>query len=326
MTGLQKFTIRRLWQSLLIFFIVANVLFFLFRLYPSNPTQIYLGASLSPEAQKEIKELYGLTKPMYMQYLLYLKNIVTFRLGRSFHTLEPVSVMIGQRVLNTVFLMGTGLFFTFIISLTMGTITAWFRNSKFDRIVTILSLMFRSTPLFLIGILLVYFFSIQLGILPTSKMHSAYFISQGLFQKFFNMDFLVHLILPVVTVTLFYTGTSLLIMRGSMLKTLASDYIMLARAKGVPEFSLMFGHAARNALLPVITTFATTAGLSIGGQVVVETVFSWPGMGKLMVNAVTGSDYPVAQGTFLMMAVLVISFNFIADVLYAYLDPRISYE
>ena len=222
--------------------------------------------------------------------------------------------------------MGIGLFFAFSIAFTLGTVTAWFRNSNLDKWTVIVSLVFRSTPLFLIGIGLVYLFAIRLGVLPTAKMHSAMFTYDGLLGKYFNLDFLYHLILPVITVVTFYTATPLLIMRGTMLKTLGTDYIMLAKAKGISENRIMFRHAARNALLPLITTFATTAGLAIGGQVIVESVFAWPGMGTAMVQAVLGSDYPVAQGTFFVMSIFVITLNFFADVTYAYLDPRISYE
>jgi len=326
MTGLQKFIIRRGWQTLLTFFVVATILFVLFRLYPSDPTKIMLGESLSPEAQRSLTRTYGLDKPLGIQYLLYIKNMATFQLGRSFHTRQPVSAIIKQRALNTVFLMGIGLFFAFTIAFALGTVTAWFRNSRLDKWTVILSLIFRSTPLFLIGIGLVYLFAIRLGVLPTAKMHSAIFTYSGFIEKYFNVDFLRHLVLPVITVVVFYTATPLLIMRGTMLKTLGSDYIMLAQAKGLSENRIMFRHAARNALLPLITTFATTAGLAIGGQVIIETVFAWPGMGTAMVQAVLGSDYPVAQGTFFVMSIFVISLNFIADVAYAYLDPRISYE
>lgn len=324
-TPMRGYVIKRLLQSILTIFIVASVLFILFRLVPGDPTAQVISPALSKPAQQRLKESYGLAKPLYAQYLLYIKNMFTFKWGRSFQTSLPVVDMVSYRFLNTIFLMGVAMFFTLTIGIFGGIIMAVRRGSLLEKSGLVGVLIFRSSPPFITGLILLIVLSYRLGIFPTGGMRTVGQLFETFTQKFFSVDFLHHLILPTLTVTLYYLATPLLIMRNSMLEVIGSGYVKLAKAKGVPPAKVILKHAARNALLPVVTVASLLIGFAIGGQVIVETVFSWPGMAKLMVDSAAYQDYPVAQATFLSMATLVIFLNLVADISYAYLDPRISY-
>jgi peptide/nickel transport system permease protein len=198
-------------------------------------------------------------------------------------------------------------------------VMAWRRQGPLDTAGTVMALIFQSAPPFVTGILLLMVLSYRLDLFPTGGM-----FTPGAARAFLSGDFLHHLVLPTITVSLYYLATPMLIMRDSMLEVMGSDFIELAKAKGLAPHVVMIKHAARNALLAVVTVASLMVGFAIGGQVLVETVFSWPGMGKLMVEAASSHDYPVAQGTFLVLAALVIFLNLLADISYCYLDPRIK--
>jgi peptide/nickel transport system permease protein len=201
---------------------------------------------------------------------------------------------------------------------------AWRRQGPLDVGGTVVALIFQSAPPFVTGLLMLMVLSYRLDLFPTGGMHTpGVSIGTGL-AVFLSKDFLHHLVLPTVTVALFYLATPMLIMRDSMLEVMGSDFIELAKAKGLAPHVVMIKHAARNALLAVVTVASLMVGFAIGGQVLVESVFSWPGMGQLMVEAASSHDYPVAQGTFMVLAALVIFLNLLADISYCYLDPRIK--
>jgi peptide/nickel transport system permease protein len=271
-----------------------------------------------------MKAAFGLDKPLYVQYVLYLKNIVTLEWGRSFTTSKKVFDMLSYRFWNTIFLMGAAMCFTLIAGIGLGMIMAWRRSGSLDVGATVSALVLQSAPPFVTGILLLMVLSYRLDIFPTGGMHTPGMRLETGIHILFNKDFLHHLVLPTITVAFYYLATPMLIMRDSMLEVLGSDFIELAKAKGLAPRVVMMKHAARNALLPVLTVSSIMVGFAIGGQVIVEQVFSWPGMGQLMVEAASGQDYPVAQATFLILAAVVIVLNLIADISYSYLDPRIS--
>jgi peptide/nickel transport system permease protein len=233
--------------------------------------------------------------------------------------------MLTYRFWNTIGLMGIGIFLTIGFGIVGGSIAAWRRGSITDKTSFFFVLVVRSAPPFVTGLLLIAIMSYRLEILPSSGMYSPGMRPNTLFQKFLSIDFFKHVILPSLTITAYNLADIFLIMRTSMLEAVGSDYIELAKAKGLKETTVMLKHATRNALLGVVTMSALVIGFAVGGQAVVETVFSWPGMGKLMVDSVAKSDYPVAQGSFFLLAVLVTVLNLIVDIIYAYLDPRISY-
>jgi peptide/nickel transport system permease protein len=244
-------------------------------------------------------------------------------MGYSYFYNQAVSTIIANRITNTLALMLIAVIFSYSFGVYLGAHMGWIRGTKLERVEMIIVLIARSMPVFWTGMVILYIFSFELGWFPVGGIRGATANPSGPIDRFFSMDFLHHVALPVITLTLYYTGLPLLLMRNNMLEIVTEDYVETARAKGLPTRRVIFRHAARNAILPVVTAFAIAIGFSVGGQVLIETVFSWPGLGQEMVEASLQSDYPLAQGTFLMLASIVIIMNFLADIMYTYLDPRV---
>jgi peptide/nickel transport system permease protein len=321
---MQEYIIRRILYTLVTLFGVATILFFIFRIMPGDPTAQVISPALDEVAQARLKQAYGLDKPLYVQYVLYLKNLVTLEWGRSFTSSRKVFDIMTYRFWNTIFLMGAAMCFVLVIGTGLGMVMAWRRQGPLDIGGTITAMVLQSAPPFVTGLLLLMVLSYRLDLFPTGGMQTpGVALGKGL-AIFLSADFLHHLVLPTITVSVFYLATPMLIMRDSMLEVMGSDFIELAKAKGLAPHVVMIKHAARNALMAVVTVASLMIGFAIGGQVLVETVFSWPGMGKLMVEAASSHDYPVAQATFLVLAALVIFLNLVADISYCYLDPRIK--
>jgi peptide/nickel transport system permease protein len=321
---MREYIARRIIYSLFTIFAVATVLFVLFRMMPGDPTAQVISPALDEASQARLKEAFGLDKPLILQYLIYLKNLVVLEWGRSFTSSEKVFDILMYRTWNTLLLMAAGMCLTLVLGVNLGMVMGWRRGGKLDVGSTVVSMVFQSAPPFITGILLLIVLSYRLDLLPTGGMSSPGVRPTGLIAFVFTEDFLKHLVLPTVTVTAYYLATPMLIMRDSMLEVLGSDFIEFARAKGLAPHVVMFRHAARNALLAVVTVSSILLGFAIGGQVIVETVFSWPGMGLMMVEAAASHDYPVAQASFLLLAIIVILMNLVADISYCYLDPRIK--
>jgi peptide/nickel transport system permease protein len=220
----------------------------------------------------------------------------------------------------------TAILISYSVGIYLGAHLGWIRGTKLERIEMFAVLCARSLPVFWTGLIVLYIFSFRLGLFPIGGMRSISASPTGVVDTFFSVDFLHHLVLPTVSLSLYYTGLPLLLMRNNMLEVITEDYIETARAKGLPRRRIVFVHAARNAILPVVTAFAIAIGFSIGGQVLIETVFSWPGLGREMVNSALRSDYPMAQGAFLLLATIIIVMNFLADMAYTYLDPRVNVD
>lgn len=322
-----KFLCKRILQALLALFILATLIFFMFRLLPADPTAAMADNMMSAEMLEQVVQRFGLDKPLYVQYFLYLKNIIFhFDFGRSFFYNQPVFDVLGDKILNTLILGITGIVIAYIIGTLLGALMAWHRGSKFEQTALVVALACKAAPQFWVGMILIMIFSFKLGWLPHAGMREIGYTSTGVLDKFLNLDFLRHLALPVTVMVLYYLALPMLLMRNAMLDVKYEDFIELAYAKGLPHKRIIFHHAARNALLPVATTFATTIGRAIGGVVLIEYVFSWPGLGNEIVLAATRYDYPLAQASFLLIAVLVMVANIMADLLYGYLDPRIVYK
>ena len=318
------YILRRLVYTLITIFAVASILFVLFRMLPGEPTMQVISPAMDPAVQERMKAAFGLNEPIWVQYGIYLKNLVTMEWGRSFVSAQEVTDILGYRFWNTVLLMAAGMCMTLVLGISAGIIMAWRRSGAIDFFGTVVGLIFQAAPPFITGLLLLMVLSYRLGLFPTGGMYAPGMRPEGIFDLLTTADFWHRLVLPTITVGMYYISTPMLIMRDSMLEVLGSDYIELARAKGLKNRVIMLRHAARNAMLGVVTIAGIMVGFAIGGQVVVESLFSWPGMGQLMVESAAQHDYPVAQGTFLMLAILVISLNFITDILYSYLDPRIK--
>ncbi len=318
------YVLRRLLYMLITLFAVASILFLLFRLLPGEATMQVISPAMDEAVQKRMKAAFGLDLPLWQQYFVYLKNLVTLEWGRSFVSAQEVTAIIAYRFWNTLLLMLTGLCLTLALGIGLGIWMAWRRNGPLDVGGTIVSLIFQAAPPFITGLLLLMVLSYRLGLFPTGGMYPPGQRPDTLLDLLFMPAFWERIVLPTITVGMYYLATPMLVMRDSMLEVLGSDYIELARAKGLRPSRVMFRHAARNALLGVVTLASIMVGFAVGGQVVVESLFSWPGMGQLMVESAAAHDYPVAQGTFLMLAILVIGLNFLTDILYSYLDPRIK--
>lgn len=323
---LSKYIIKRIIMMLLTLFVLVTILFFLFRVVPGDPVSMFIDSGLDRESQELLLKHYGLDKPIGQQYVIYLKNLLKGDFGNSFQYGKSALEVIAERFWNTMVLMVTSLIIAFFIGITAGAALAWRRNTKFDLIGTIIALIVRCAPVFWTGMILLSIFAFKYKILPLGGMNTPGMRFDSLAQKYFNLDFLRHLILPAITAALYSAATPLLVMRTSMLEVIKEDYIELAQAKGLKEKRIMKKHAMRTALLPVITIFAVQAGFAIGGAVLIETVFRWPGMGREIVLAVSFRDYPLAQTAFLLIGVMTALFNLIADILYAYLDPRVALD
>lgn len=322
----RKYLLQRLALMVFSIFLVVTILFFLFRQVPGGVTAMMAPGTLPEEVRQQIIEDYGLNEPLWKQYILYIVNFVQGDLGHSFYYGQPVATMIGNRLINTLALMVSAILISYTLGVYLGAHLGWIRGKPLERLEFALVLIARSTPVFWTGLVLLYIFSFELGWFPVGGMRSVTASPEGVIDRFVSLDFVQHAVLPVVSLSIFYTGLPLLLMRNNMLEVVTEDYIQTAKAKGLPRRRIVFLHAARNAILPVVTAFAVAIGFSVGGQVLIETVFSWPGLGREMVNSAIRNDYPMAQATFLLLAVMVIAMNFIADLMYTYLDPRVRIE
>lgn len=326
MRGLARYITNRLFHMGISLFVLITLLFFLFRLVPGDPLSMYIDSGMSAEAQEVLMKQFGLDKPLGEQYVAFLGNLARGNFGLSFQYNKPALTVIGERFWATAVLMTSSLGIAFFIGVVGGAVLAWRRGSRFEigSIVTVL--VIRCAPVFWLGMILLLFLSFKTDLFPLGGMNSPGIHFKSVWEKFFNRDFLWHLFLPAVTCGINMAATPLLVMRASMLEVIREDFIELAWAKGLSETRILFRHAVRNALLPVATLMAVEAGLAVGGVVLVETVFRWPGMGREIVLAIGARDYPVAQTAFVLIGLMVILFNLAADVLYAFLDPRVSYS
>ena len=324
--GKASFFVRRTLQLLVTFWAVGTVLFFLFRLMPGNPTSFVVSAQMTPEARQKIIASYGLNQPLHIQYVKFLQNALTLDFGQSFHSKAPVKDVIVTYLPNTLVLMLTAFVIAYALGITLGVLAGWYRGSRFERSSVITALVARSVPSFWVGLLVLWIFGAGLGVIPMSGMISPGTNYDSFWAMVFTVDFLHHLAAPALVLAYYFMGYPLLIMRSSMLEVLSEDFIDVCRAKGLKERTIMFKHAARNALLPIVTAAAIALGYAVGGSVLIETVFAWPGIGREMVRAVLRRDFPVAQGTFMVLAATIIILNFIADLAYGYLDPRVTYD
>jgi len=317
---------KRIGLALLTIFFLATVMFALFRLLPGDPTMTVISPALAPEVQAALRQRFGLDDPMHVQFGRYLLGIVTFDFGMSFSRAVPVVAILGNALLNTVVLMLPSVVLSYGLGVTVGAIAAWKRNSRFDRAVTTTAMVFRSAPIFWICIIFIAIFAVRLDLVPTGHMRTPGTPPGGFVDTYLTLDFLHHLILPMVVMSIYYGCYPLLVMRTAMLEVLGDDFIDLCKAKGLSEGRVVFRHALRASLLPIATSVSLLGAYVVAGSVLVETVFSWPGVGRLMVTAISDSDYPVAQASFLLIAVLIVLGNLISDILYGLLDPRVRYD
>jgi peptide/nickel transport system permease protein len=314
------FILRRLLSVVPVLLIITFATFFLMQLLPGGPLAAYEN---NPEiSQKDIERLrheMGLDRPVHVQYWSWLKNFARGDWGYSFTTKRPVLSEIWDRLPNTLYLTGISLLVALIIAIPAGIISATRQYSVFDHITTTLAYIGRSMPVFYSGLLLIIVFSIWLRWLPSGGM-------QTLGKEFSLIDSLRHLFLPVLSLSTLIAAKYVRFLRTSMLEVIHLDYIRTAAAKGVSERVIIYKHAFRNAAIPLVTVVAIDLPVLFAGALFTETIYSWPGMGRLFVDAATRFDYSVVMGIVAAIAFLVVVSNLLADVVYAILDPRITYS
>jgi len=321
--GPRRYLLRRFLQNALTLVVVVTVIFVLFRTLPGDPASVLIDPLAPAEVREEMTRRLGLDRPLWLQYALYVRDLVTGDLGRSFLYQRPVTEVLGEKIVNTLALVLATFLVAYSLGAAGGVFLAWKRGQKVEIVGNALVLLFRSAPVFWSGILAIMLFSFVLDLLPLGGMRSIGEGGETGLARFLHWDFLHHLILPVMVGALHFCGLPLLLVRNTVLEILGEDFMEMARAKGMSTSALIFKHALRNALLPAVTASALFIGWAMGGMVLIEYVFSWPGLGREIVTAVTNRDYPLAQASFIFISVLVMSLNFVADVLYGYLDPRV---
>ncbi|MGU3576546.1 ABC transporter permease [Brucellaceae bacterium C25G] len=318
-----SFTLQRVGKAILVIIGVIILNFLLIKLAPGDPASILAGEAGSgdPKFLENLRIQFGLDKPVYVQLWLYISGILTGDLGFSYRNQVPVLQLILDRLPATLLLTGTAFLFSIISGIVLGVMAARHRGSIIDSIITTAALIFYATPLFWIALMSILLFSIKLGWLPPFDMETIGAHYTGWRRA---LDIAHHLILPAVTLGLFYTAIYTRLTRASMLEVMSLDFVKTARAKGVPQQRIIRRHVLRNAVLPVFTFASMQAGQLVGGAILTETVFAWPGIGRLMFDALMQRDYPVLLGVFLVTAIVVVIVNFIADLLYRFVDPRIG--
>ncbi len=327
---------RKTLFSLITLAIVIVFNFFLFRILPGDPVKLlFRNPRLTKQAQETIRVQFGLDKPVWInterlqsgdiggtfdsQFGAYISNLFQGNLGISFAQRQSVNQILSERIWRTVLLLFTGELVAIVGGMFVGIIAAWRRGTWIDSTALIIGLTTWALPTFFLGIILLV---IAHGTLPTSGMVEPGLNQEGTFNYWLDVG--RHLILPTITLAVGSASAYMLIMRSSVVEVLAEDYILTAKAKGLSTTQILRDHALKNAMLPMVTIIALNLGYVVGGAIQVETVFSWPGIGRLIFDSVAKQDYPVLQGTFLLLAFSVILANLVTDLLYSILDPRIK--
>ena len=322
------YILKRLLLAIPLLLGIATITFFIVHLAPGDPMDMYLEPrfrrQMDPEVIELIREKYGLDQPVHVQYVKWLGNLATGDLGESFRYRRPVADVIAERIPYTLQLSILALLFDALFGIALGIFSAVKQYTRWDKIVTLGSLIIYSIPGFWLALMLVLVFSVNLGWFPTSQTRTLDYELLSWSGKV--LDRIWHLVLPVFVLGVASAAGTARYMRNRLLEVLSEDYVLAARARGLKERTVVFKHALRNALIPILTIYGLALPFLLGGAVLIEKVFAWPGMGLLAVEAVSGRDYPVILATSMIAAVLVVLGNLLADVTYAIADPRVSYE
>ncbi len=318
-----SYALRRLSQAVPTVLVIIALNFLLLQLAPGDAADVLAGeaGSATPEFMAQLRQTFGLDQPLGVQMLLYMKQIVTFDLGYSFRHGMPVADLILSRLWPTLLLMVTVLLLSVGMGVLLGSFAARNLNRWQDNLISMLTVLAYATPVFWAGLMLIVLFSIKLGWFPTSGMQKVAAFHEGAAKV---QDIAHHLVLPAVTLTMFYLALYTRLMRASVLEQFSMDYVVTARAKGLTERQIARRHVLRNAVLPVLTMAGVQVGALLGGSVVVETVFAWPGLGLLAYESLFARDLNLLLGIFFVSTCLVIVVNLIVDVGYSLLDPRID--
>lgn len=300
---------------------ISLISFFVMHLAPGDPTALFADPSVDPGELLRIRQNWGLDRPVYLQYFYWVKNALRGDLGTAYIVNRPVLEVIAERIPATLLLMGTSLFFILLISIPLGVISAYKKGGIFDNLVSVLSFAGMSMPSFWLALMLMLVFSVQLGLFPAGGMSDPLLARASLIEK--SLDTARHMVLPVLTMVIIGFAGLTRYVRSGTLEVLCQNYIKAARAKGLPEHAVLFKHALRNSLLPLITILGMAIPDLFAGAFIIETIFAWPGMGRLGVGAIFSRNYPLIMGVVLISSFLIIIGNLAADLLYSAADPRI---
>jgi ABC-type dipeptide/oligopeptide/nickel transport system permease component len=303
----QRFILRRLAQSVLLLFVLALIIFALARV-SGNPADLLLREDATQEDRAHLLRALGLDRPVHEQLYLFLAGAVRGDLGESIRYRKPAAEVFFERLPNTLQLLPLAMVGALVVAIPLGVLAAVYRGTIVDKISGAVAVLGIATPSFWLGIVLIYVFSIKLGLLPSSRMGGP-----------------SHYVLPAITLGLFLVAGMMRLVRSSLLEVMGSEFVKLARLKGLSQTVVIWKHCLRNALIPVTTLFGVYFALLITGAIVTETVFAWPGVGRLTYEAVIFRDYPLLQAVILLKGVIVLGVNLGVDILYAYLDPRVRY-
>jgi peptide/nickel transport system permease protein len=321
--NLLHFLSSRLAKGVLTLLAIAVLNFFLIRAAPGDPAQVLAGEAGAADAQllEQLRERFGLNEPLLTQLWIYLKGYLSFDLGFSYRQQQPVLTLVLDRLPATLLLTGAAFLISLGLGVVMGALAARRAGRWSDSLITTLSLVFYATPLFWIALMSQIVFALKLGLVPNVGYETIGANYTGLARA---LDIGHHLILPALTLGLFFTALYARMMRASMLEVAGADFVKTARAKGLSPGIVSRRHVARNAILPVVTLAGLQAGQLVGGAVLTETVFAWPGIGRLMFDALVQRDYSVLLGVFFMSSAMVVGFNILTDLVYRIADPRIE--
>jgi len=321
---MHRFIVRRLIQIIPLLLGISLISFFVMHLAPGDPTALFIDPSVPPEELARVRANWGLDQPIIVQYFVWLKNVLRGDFGVAYIINRPVLNIIMERLPATLLLMISSMFLTLLITIPMGVISAIKKGTWIDNLFTILAFLGMSIPSFWLGLMLMLLFSIHLRWLPAVGMFDPLLKDPGIFLR--TWDVFRHMLLPLITMTILSLAGLSRYQRAAMLEVLREDFIRTARAKGLPERVVIFKHALRNALIPIVTILGLSLPGLFGGAFIIETVFAWPGMGRLGVMAVFQRNYPLIMGVVMFSAILIIFGNLLADLGYALVDPRIRYS
>lgn len=321
--GLKGYIAKRTVYTFVLLLLVVTLNFIIFRLMPADPLSIIAsGSRLKPEQIEILKRRFHIEEPLHLQYIYYMANLLQGEFGYSFRTQRPIAEEMMLHLPNTLLLLGVATLISVVLGMVLGIIAAARHGKPIDVTLLLLGMTTYALPTFWIGLMLLLVFGFYLGLFPLRGTIS---VPPPADPVSAALDLLWHLTLPATTLVLFSFAQYAVIMRNSLLGVLTEDYILTARAKGLSEHAILFKHALRNAMLPMVTIIAIGFGGVVSGAIITETVFSWDGMGSYMWAAIEVADYPVLQAVFFVIAVFTILANFIADLIYGWLDPRIKY-
>jgi len=331
------YTVKRLFSLIPVLLGLSLVVFFMIRAIPGDPAQLILGQLATKEAVEALTKQLGLDQPWFVQYFHYLGNLLTGDLGESIRTKAPISEEMLPYLMATIELSFCAMLVAVVIGVNAGIISAWFQNSWFDYVAMVLALIGVSMPIFWLGLMEQWVFAINLDWLPTSgreevrnpvtAITNIYIIDtiiQGRTDQL--VEVIKHLVLPSMALATIPMAIIARITRSTMLEVMRSDFIRTARAKGLKMFWVVYKHSLKNAIIPVLTIIGLQTGLLLGGAILTETIFSWPGIGRYIYEAIGYRDYPVVQSGVLVIAFIFVMINLVIDLLYAAIDPRIKYH